>query len=249
MNLVTNASEALADRDGVIRVATRSVSVDRRASISEDVPEGDYVQLEVSDNGCGMPLVMQAKVFDPFFTTKAAGHGLGLAVVQGIVRGLGGVIHLTSEPNRGTTFQVLLPCAKTISEAPKPFAVAEKSSSGGTVLVVEDEDSLRVPVAKMLRSRGFGVLEATDGSKAIDLLQSDTRIDAMLLDMSLPGRSSREVVIASAEAQPNLRVVLTSAYPEETVRTAVGAGQTCGFIRKPFQLGMLLQTLQNALRA
>jgi signal transduction histidine kinase len=139
MNLVTNASDALGDRDGVIRVTTKSVSVGRTASISRDVPEGEYVQLEVGDNGCGMSLATQAKVFDPFFTTKAGGHGLGLAVVQGIVRALGGVIHLTSELGKGTTFQILLPRAETRLEAPKLVPLAENSSPGATVLIVEDD--------------------------------------------------------------------------------------------------------------
>jgi len=251
LNLVTNASEALENRDGVIRVTTRRVNVDRTEAVSNGVPEGNYLQLEVADTGCGMSLETQARVFDPFFTTKAVGHGLGLAVVQGIVRALGGAIHLTSEPGKGTSFQVLLPCDKTMSGATEPVPCREEpgSSPAATVLVVDDEDRLRVAVSKLLRKRGFEILEAGDGSAAIDLLRaSDRRIDAMLLDMTLPGCSSREVVNVAWEAQPNMKVVLTSAYPEETVRTAVGATQTCSFVRKPFQLEVLLQTLQSVLR-
>ena len=112
MNLVTNASEAIGDRDGVIRVTTRRVTLDETAPDWIGLPDGDYVQLEVSDTGCGMSPETQAKVFDPFFTTKSAGRGLGLAVVHGIVRSLGGTIHLASEPDKGTTFQILLPCAE-----------------------------------------------------------------------------------------------------------------------------------------
>jgi PAS domain S-box-containing protein len=250
MNLVTNASEALGDRDGVIRVTTKSVSLDRGTSIARDIPEGDYLQLEVSDTGCGMSLATQANVFDPFFTTKAGGHGLGLAVVQGIVRTLDGTIHLTSEPGKGTTFQVLLPYASTVSEGPGVVPRAQElgSSFAATVLVVEDEEQLRIAVSRLLRKRGFEILEAADGTSAIDVLRaSDRKIDAMLLDMTIPGRSSREVFRVAGEVQPRLRVVLTSAYPEETVRTAVGATQTCRFIRKPFKVAMLLQTLENAL--
>jgi CheY-like chemotaxis protein/two-component sensor histidine kinase len=247
MNLVTNASEALADRDGVIRVRTKSVTVDRRTEISRDVPEADYVQLEVSDNGSGMTLAMQAKVFDPFFTTKAGGHGLGLAVVEGMVRALDGVIRIASEPGKGTTFQILLPPAKTICPAPEQVRRAERVSIGGTALVVEDENTLRAAVARMLRSIGFEVLEAADGTTAIDLLRSGSRIDVMLLDMSLPGRSSREVLAASGGFQPALKVVLTSAYPEELVRGALDAVPTCHFIRKPFRLRALSETLQDAL--
>ena len=129
MNLVTNASEAIGDRDGVIRVTTRRVTLDRAAAISRNSVESDYLQLEVSDTGCGMSPEMQARVFDPFFTTKSAGHGLGLAVVHGIVRGLRGSIHLTSEPGKGTTFQVLLPCAEGKAGATSdPISGAEESA-------------------------------------------------------------------------------------------------------------------------
>ena len=119
MNLITNASDAIGDRDGVIRVITRRVTLkgESAANRSRTLPDGDYVQLEVSDTGRGMSAETQAKVFDPFFTTKSAGRGLGLAVVQGIVRSLGGAIHCTSEPDKGTTFQVLLPCAETTAGA------------------------------------------------------------------------------------------------------------------------------------
>jgi PAS domain S-box-containing protein len=251
LNLVTNASESLEYRDGVIRVTTRRVNVGRAKAVSNGVPEGNYLQLEVADTGCGMSLETQARVFDPFFTTKAAGHGLGLAVVQGIVRALGGTIHLTSELGKGTTFQILLPCDKAMLGAtePAPYTEEPRSSPAATILVVEDEDTLRVAISKLLRKKGLDILEAANGDSAIDLLRaSDRRIDAMLLDMSLPGRSSREVVNVAGEARPNMKVVLTSAYPEETVRTAVGATQTCSFVRKPFQLEVLLQTLQSVLR-
>ena len=109
MNLVTNASEAIGERDGVIRVATGCVTLDPAAAISWRLTGGDYLRLEVSDSGCGMPQEAQARVFDPFFTTKSMGHGLGLAVVDGIVRSLRGAIRLTSKPGKGTTFQILLP--------------------------------------------------------------------------------------------------------------------------------------------
>jgi PAS domain S-box-containing protein len=118
MNLVTNASDAIGDRDGVIRVTTRRVTLTSKlTAVSGTLPEGDYLSLEVSDTGCGMSRETQAKVFDPFFTTKFAGRGLGLAVVSGVVRSLGGTIHVTSEEGKGATFQVLLPCAKSTNDA------------------------------------------------------------------------------------------------------------------------------------
>ena len=160
MNLVMNASEAIGDRDGMIRLTVRRVKVgqDRFAWIPEELAEGDFVQLEVADTGTGMTPETQARVFDPFFTTKPLGHGLGLPVVSGIVRSLAGAIHLASEPGKGTTFRVLLPCAEgTANASPGPNSHAESTHANhaATALVVEDEDSLRCAVAKMLRNSGL----------------------------------------------------------------------------------------------
>jgi PAS domain S-box-containing protein len=190
MNLVMNASEALGDRDGVIHLTTSRVAVDRAAAISKGVAEGDYLSLEVIDTGRGIPLETQPRVFEPFFTTKSPGHGLGLAVVQGITRDLGGAIHLASEPGKGTTIEVLLPCARTASIEPKEATADSKSNplQGATVLVVEDEDLLRQAVVMMLRKNGLGVVETSDGTAALETIRTDTRsIDILFLDLTLPG--------------------------------------------------------------
>jgi len=250
MNLITNASDAIGDRDGEIRVITRRVTM-KGQSGAIALPDGDYAQLEVTDTGCGMSPQTQAKVFDPFFTTKSAGRGMGLAVVQGIVRNLGGAIQLTSKPDRGTTVQVSLPCAKTTARASDRVmpghdgdAVAAKH---GTVLVVEDEGNLRQPIAKMLRKIGFEVLEAADGTSAIGLLRANgDRIDTVLLDMTIPGASSREVVEAAANVRPDIKVILTSAYSQEMIEGSMRAPQIRSFIRKPFQFGELVKMLRGS---
>ena len=252
MNLVMNASEALGERDGVIHVATRCVPVGRIATITEDGAEGDWLQLEVSDTGCGMTQETKARVFDPFFTTKSAGHGLGLAVVYGIVRALRGSIHVATESGKGTTFQVLLPCAaKAAGSANDPIPGARdgvRPRQKLTVMVVEDEDLLRQAVVKMLLKAGFEVLEAANGSAAIDLLRANGgNIDVILLDATIPGASSHTVVVEAAEARPDVRVILTSAYGPEMITGTMEAPQIRGFIRKPFQLGDLVQTLRSAL--
>ena len=253
MNLVTNASEAIGDRDGAIRVSTRRVKAGSYSAgaPSDRVADGDYLQLEVSDTGCGMPPELQAKVFDPFFTTKSAGHGLGLAIVQGVVRSLGGSIHLTSELGKGSTFRILLPCAEAMPEEISDGAFAGEpahSFQGIAALVVEDEAPLRNAVIAMLRRTGFEVFEAADGSSAVEILRlNGSKIDVILLDMTIPGPPSREVLAEAAKARPDIRVVLTSAYSQETIMSAIGALQVHGFIRKPFQFGDLLQTLWNAL--
>jgi CheY-like chemotaxis protein len=254
MNLVVNASDAIRDREGIIRVTTRCVTVDHVTDVrtSDYLAPGEYVELEVSDTGIGMSPETKSRVFDPFFTTKSAGRGLGLAVVHGIVRSLNGAIRVISELRNGTTFQILLPCAGVadgatadtvagIDEAPAP-------SREATVLVVEDEHPLRLAVTKMLGKAGFRVLQVDNGSEAIDLLRSDAgEIDAILLDMTIPGALSQEVLAEAAQARPNIKIILMSAYSEETARTVLKGPQIGGFVRKPFQFGHLVRTLRSVL--
>jgi two-component system, cell cycle sensor histidine kinase and response regulator CckA len=251
MNLIMNASEALEERDGVIRVTTRCVNGGRN-SPEDGLASSDHLRLEVSDTGRGMPPETRAKVFDPFFTTKSAGRGLGLAVVQGIVRDLGGTILIASEPDKGATFQVLLPVPKTAagetSDETSHVEEASNSFHGATLLFVEDEGFLRQAISKMLRKTGFDVLEAADGSSAIELLRTNGRkIDLILLDMTIPGASSKEVVVEALRVRPDVRVILTSAYSQEMIAGAMSAPQIRDFIRKPFQLDALVKTLRNSL--
>jgi CheY-like chemotaxis protein len=252
MNLVVNASEALGDRDGIVRVTTERITIRQSEAIAKALPTGDYVRLEVSDTGCGMPPEVQAKVFDPFFTTKFSGRGLGLAVVHGIVRSLRGGIQLTSKPGIGTTFEVLLPCLETgqtaaivrisrAEDSPRPFPRA-------TVLMVEDEEQLRLAAAQMLRKSGMDVFEAASGSEAIDLLRvRGGEFDLILLDVTIPGRSSQDVVTEASLMRPGMKVVLTSAYSAEVARTMIESPLVCAFMRKPFTIGDLVQTLRGVL--
>jgi PAS domain S-box-containing protein len=240
MNLITNASEAIGERHGVIRVRTTTVS---RAN--------DYLKLEVSDTGSGMTPEIQSRIFDPFFTTKFTGRGLGLATVQGIVRSHAGTINVASSPGQGTRFEVLLPCiAQPAREfrRPEPYvSTGAGVSATGTVLVVEDEETLRLAVSKMLRAKGFSVIEAKDGSAAVELFQSSSSdITAVLLDMTLPGLSGAEVFAELRRIRPDGKVILTSAYSLEAVATAVGGQQDWNFIRKPYLLTDLVDVIQNA---
>ena len=248
MNLVTNASEAIGDCDGVIRVTTECAAVahDQTRFTPEDLP-GNYLKLEVSDTGCGMSPETQARMFDPFYTTKSAGHGLGLAVVQGTIRSLRGTIHVQSQPGKGTTFEVLLPCARTAATLSPMSSVGEPARSWQevTVLIVEDEESLRQPVSKLMRKAGFSVLEAADGSAALDLIRAQERtIDILFLDITLPGTPSREVFEQATRLRPDTSVIVASAYSKDLAEQKLGWKIEC-FLRKPYQLKDLMDLVRQ----
>ncbi len=253
MNLVINASEAIGERDGVVRVETGCVQVRPGSSLpaAKGLAEGNYLLLEVSDNGSGMTQETQRKAFDPFFTTKFAGRGMGLAVVQQIVRGLGGGIHVVSSVGSGTSIKVLLPCTTESVSADRLIAAGEhpeaqtQSQPARTVLVVEDEEALLFAVSKLLQRRGFFVIQASTGSAALELIRNfENEVDAMLLDFTLPGVSSREVLQEARRRRPHVPVILTSAYSRESVAASLAGIEVENFIRKPFQIEELLSLLQ-----
>jgi PAS domain S-box-containing protein len=256
MNLVTNASEAIGDRDGLIRVHTERLTLGpgSRPLEAKNLRDGDYLRLEVSDTGCGMNPETQRRAFDPFFTTKFAGRGMGLAVVQQVVRRLGGTIHVASAPGQGTTVTIVLPCSADIpralphGEPDSVRALEPQPETASTILVVEDETVLLAAVSKMLQLKGFSVIQALDGSAALALIRSQKKpIHAMLLDMTLPGVSSREVLEAARRLYPGLAVVLTSAYSRETVMSAFEGLAVEHFIRKPFSMDELIGMMRKTL--
>jgi PAS domain S-box-containing protein len=254
MNLVVNASDALKDTNGEIRVTTQRVTLgpNNSGATKEGLAEGDYVQLEVSDTGSGMSNETRARIFDPFFSTKSAGRGLGLPVIHGIVRSLRGAIRVESEVGKGTTFRILLPSDGKAALLADDTAAAQDEafyrSSNATVLLVEDEAPLRVAVKKMLARAGFTVIEAADGTEAVKVLHlKASKIDLLFLDTTVPGCSSQEVLLEALESWPQIRVILTSAYSEEMATASLNGFEVRGFVRKPFQFGALLSTLRNAL--
>ena len=172
-------------------------------------------------------------------------------MVQGIVRAHAGAIHLSSTPGQGTTFQIFLPCAagqERLAAPSIPDLTAEANGSAATLLLVEDEEALRNSVSKMLTRKGFSVVGARDGSAAVDLLRNHpAQIDIILLDMTLPGTPSREVIREAQRTRPFVKVVLTSAYSREMVAQSIDASIVKDFIRKPFQVGDLVKLLRATL--
>ncbi len=255
LNLITNASEALGTEVGTITVATSLVrnNQDPAPDNCGTPPAGDYLLLVVGDTGCGMKEDVLERIFDPFFTTKFTGRGLGLAAVQGIIRTHGGTINVTSTPGHGTRFEIRLPCVgaplrqQVGSRASR--LVAELDKCSGTVLVVEDEETLRVPVSKLLRKKGFSVIEAPDGIAAGELFRAHHHeVDVVLLDMTLPGMSGREVLAAMRQVRPDVNVILTTAYSQQEALAILDGQEPLGFIRKPYQISELVNSLQEACR-
>ncbi|HXA49178.1 MAG TPA: response regulator [Candidatus Acidoferrum sp.] len=255
MNLVLNASHAIANREGEIRISTSKSRMAECVVMQQGVSlaEGEYVWLQVSDSGCGMTEETRNRIFEPFFTTKGgAGHGLGLAVVQGIVRSHGGAINVTSSPGRGTTFEVLLPCASELTCQSAVAAV--ESGAGGSldryriVLLVEDEETLRIAIGKALRKRGVSVLSVADGQAAVELFESRAQeIDAVVLDLTLPGISGLEVLRQIRGIKPVKRVILTSAYDRDSAGSTIAFHEAgVDFLRKPYAVGDLLRLLQQS---
>ena len=255
MNLITNASEAIGDRSGVISITVGAMQADRgylrEMYIDENLPEGLYVTLEVSDTGCGMDGETLRKLFDPFFTTKFTGRGLGMAAVLGIVRGHSGAMKVSSELGKGTTMKVLFPSVEGKTAATTNWdAVAADWRGSGTVLLVDDEESVRDIGAMMLNRLGMTVIVACDGVEAVDIFaQRHDEIDCVILDLTMPHMDGEQAYHELRRIDPEVRVIMSSGYNEQDVtQRFVGKGLR-GFIHKPYEFDMLVATLRKAIEA
>lgn len=241
MNLVINASEALGETSGLIRIRTGIIQADAQffadAHTVSELPEGEYVFMEVTDTGCGMSPETRARIFEPFYTTKFTGRGLGLAAVLGIVRGHNGALKIMSEVGQGSTFKFLLPSAMAM---PQPLPQSSSSTGApwrgeGTVLVVDDDPTVRAVTARMVQSSGFEVLQAVDGLHGVEVFsQRQDEIVAVVLDMTMPKLNGREALQEMRRIKPNVRILLISGFSD--VATAEGGGsEPDGFLQKPFK--------------
>jgi len=242
MNLVLNAVDAVGGRDGEIDVRTAAVQVNRgvlqQCVTGQNLPLGIYVMLEVRDTGAGMPPDVLAKIFDPFFTTKPAGRGLGLAAVIGIIRGHNGALAVESAVGRGSTFRLYLPAivgeTVRIDEAATEESLPWKHS--GNVLVIEDEEPVQRVVADLLKSFGFDVESASDGTAGVQAFRDDpTKWTLVILDLLLPGMDGEQTLAAVQATRPDIRVLLVSGSTDADVPTRKPSRGRVAFLPKPFK--------------
>jgi PAS domain S-box-containing protein len=252
MNLVVNAAEAIGTKQGIISITTGAQWADREylaeVYLAPELPEGRYVFVEVADTGHGMDAATRAKIFDPFFTTKFTGRGLGLAAVIGIVRGHKGALKVYSEPEKGTTFKILLPASAAATEAQViPQQSAADWRGSGTVLVIDDEPDIRKIATRMLQRFGFTVLTAEDGHAGIEILQTQANsIVCVLLDMTMPHLDGPETFRLIRQTMPTLPVMLMSGYNEQEAISRFAGKGIAAFLPKPFttkDLSIRLQSL------
>ncbi len=252
MNLAVNARDAMPD-GGRLAIETARVDLDEEyAAGRPGVIPGPYAMLAVSDSGAGMSEETRARIFEPFFTTKPLGKGtgLGLATVYGIAKQHGGNIWVYSEPGQGTTFKIYLPLVTDESDYREEIQAEPKTASGGqTILVVEDEPSLRKLAGIILKRHGYTVLVATDGNDAVDIARSHTNpIHLLLTDVIMPKMKGTEVFTQVRQFHPEIRVLYMSGYSEEVVARQGVLNKGISFLQKPFTADSLKEKIAETLR-
>jgi CheY-like chemotaxis protein len=253
LNLITNASEALGEKPGSITVRTGTIAVDHaylsETFLHEDLAEGPYVFLEVSDTGSGMDEGTRSKIFDPFFSTKFTGRGLGLAVLLGIVRAHRGAIRVDSRIGEGTTFRVIFPPTEEALPVQPDAAPTPNSWEGsGTVLVVDDEADVRDVVGAMAPRFGLTVVTARNGREAVELFRSGSRnIVAVLLDMTMPEMNGEEAFSALRQIRHDVPVLMMTGYSERYALSRFPETSGLRILKKPFTMERLRGTLQELL--
>ena len=249
MNLVINASEAIGDKSGVIAITTGCMDCDKSYLkdiwLIENITEGLYVYLEVADSGCGMNKDTIEKIFEPFFSTKFTGRGLGMAAVMGIIRGHKGAIKVYSEPGKGSTFKILLPASDKPAELFNHELSTDDWRGSGTVLLVDDEETVRGIGREMLQELGFKVITAGDGREALEIFENNPAINLVILDLTMPRMDGEQCFRELRQIRPDLKVVMSSGYnQQEVTQKFVGKG-LAGFIQKPYNLSVLKASIME----
>ena len=267
VNLAVNARDAMPD-GGKLTVKTANVTADESEQLSyKGMPAADYVRIDISDTGTGIPAEIVDKIFEPFFSTKEVGKGtgLGLSTVYGIVKQTGGFVYVDSTPGEGTSFRIFLPrhrpeldaqpesqaangAAKdAATEPPKP---RPDLTGQGTILLVEDEDGLRSLNARGLRSRGYSVIEASNGIEAMEALdEKDGAVDLVVSDVVMPEMDGPTLLREMRKRNPNLKIIFVSGYAEEAFDKSLPENEQFAFLPKPFALSALVEKVKETMTA
>ena len=241
MNLAVNARDAMMPRGGKLTIETKNVYLDDNyASRHVGATKGPHIMLAVSDTGHGMNAETQARIFEPFFTTKEAGKGtgLGLAMVYGIVKQSGGSIWVYSEPEHGTTFKVYLPLAQGKKELYEHVSSTPRHHRGTeTVLIVEDEEAVRLLLVEILQAEGYTVLVASNGDEALEIFEKYAGpIDLLMTDVVMPGMSGRDLVERASAKRSGVRVLYMSGYTDDAIVHHGVLDPGLAFLQKPITL-------------
>lgn len=260
MNLLINAGQALTEEGGEICITTSAPELHEDALVeytsNQSLPSRQYVQFEVVDNGIGMDGKTISRIFNPYFTTKESGSGLGLAATLGIVQRYHGGIHVESQLGKGTKFQLIFPAAtkvQPIAQNPSyPAAAGPNQKSGhdvtGTILVIDDEASIREVLKEILENEGHQVILATNGQNGLSCYQSQAqRVDLVLLDMNMPDMSGKQTLAALREFTPDLPIIFCSGYNQTDIIDTHDDPTITTFLPKPFQLATLISMVHDVL--
>ena len=257
MNLITNASEALGEQPGDIRISTGVIDARqeylRSPYIDAELPEGRYVYVDVVDTGCGMNEETRSRIFDPFFTTKFTGRGLGMSAVLGIMRGHHGTIKVESALGKGTTVRLLFPPAQiaepeTVKRWSNRVVSREEHSDQETILIVDDEEMVRSIAALILAESGYRVLTAADGAQALEVYAREGHaIDLVLLDLTMPIKDGVETLHELRTSGATVPVILSSGYTEQEVKDRINGDRFEAFVQKPYTRESMLGTIRDVL--
>lgn len=248
LNLVVNARDAM-PKGGKLTIETADIDLDEAAAVAMGVKPGRYQQLSVTDTGCGMPSAIQARIFDPFFTTKEVGKGtgLGLATVFGIVNQSGGGISVDSAVGRGTTLKIVFPRAHVSADSiPTRAQVQIQNAGSETILLVEDDESVRRVVSRVLRSNGYKVIEAADGNEALLQAQRVSPVDLLVSDLMMPNMDGRALGREITAKFPQMKLLYMSGHDID-IDAQNGSLPTERFISKPFTPAEMLSAIRGLL--
>lgn len=254
LNMAVNARDAMPDGGKLTFITSETILNLQPASLSPDLPEGNYILLKVTDTGIGMDEKTREKIFEPFFTTKDKfkGTGLGLATAYGIVKQHGGTIQVKTEPDKGTSFLIFIPKCSEFEETALPEqkpAACQPEINGISILLVEDEQIVRTPISRFLTGKGVTVTEAQNGRLALDLIiKNERKFDIVITDVVMPEMNGKELCDEIAKTAPGIRVIYMSGYSDDIITNKGILDNDVNFLRKPFSMETLWEIVQKTLR-